>query len=408
MLTNQRRSHYKLFIALLITSHFVLTSAYEEEPIVATPPGFHVGDIQHEVATNQIVMQITLSASRDTIPVLYMSKEDWSSNNNLGDDVQTHPCESGDLANNNICCINAMIEQYQVSPSVLAMYDNSAICPYDTASSKWKKNFTEVSMNNPQLSEHLLKRSFSELDFLSVDTKSVAYNETVSVWENQQNIGTVYDHCNARCTGNNTGNNTGNSTDNETDECIATCIADCTVNGTGNGTGNSTVNCQIENITTNISTMETVMRYMDMLVYPAGVTYKILEVQDALFTVELRLNHEYLLPRTRITEVDSRDSGVSKYEFFVGVTFITLLPYTSSVSISTAQVSFEYFKSEFVFLSIATEQQATPVSQLDILIHQGKSSNSSSIRTYHGEPAGGPKSSRSPSLAFTRPRSRVT
>jgi hypothetical protein len=52
-----------------------------------------------------------------------------------------------------------------------------------------------------------------------------------------------------------------------------------------------------------------------------------------------------------------------------------LLPYTSDVSISSSQVSFEYFKSEFVFLSISTEQRQTPVDQLDIVIHQGKSVN---------------------------------
>jgi hypothetical protein len=304
-------NRHGLLLVLLLAIQHAAVVAYLEEPIAATPPGFHVGAIQHEVATNQIVMQITLTASMNTIPIMYISKEGWSSTEAESDNVQNHPCESGALANNNICCLNAVVEQYQVGPSMLDMHDNMGICPYNNATGTWAQNFTEVSNDNAQLRAHLMSNGIGDLDFLSSGSDHVPYNETVG----------------------------------------------------------ST------NTTTNITRLETITKYLNTLTYPDGVTYELLEVQDTMFTVELRLNHLYIKPRSRKTVIGSSSNGVAKYEFYIGVTFVTLLPYTSAVSISTAQVSFEYFKSEFVFLSIATEQRQTPVDQLDIVIHQGKSVN---------------------------------
>ncbi|KAJ1468014.1 hypothetical protein T484DRAFT_1755441 [Baffinella frigidus] len=145
---------------------------------------------------------------------------------------------------------------------------------------------------------------------------------------------------------------------------------------------NGTVNC-FENVTYNISKIQTLTKYFDRLTYPEGVSYKVLNVENGMFEVELRLNHLYMKPRSRETDVGGPPwNGGKKYEFYIGVTFVTLQPYTSSVSINTAQVSLEYFKSEFIFLSIATEQEATPVQQLDIVIHQAKSVNNNNQYQY--------------------------
>jgi hypothetical protein len=330
------KQHGLLFI-LLMTVQQEVSFAYLEEPIESHPPGFHVGAIQHEVATNQIVIQFTLSASMETIPVMYISKPDWSSQYVQSDNVQTHPCESGALANNNICCVNALLEQYQVGPSLMDMYNNQDICPYNNATAEWGKNYTQMSNENAQLRTHTMASSVGSLDFLSSGIDQVPYNETVgfreSIWQNN--------------------------------------VVNCTDN---NNTMNSTVDC-FENTTSNVTRLQQITKYLDTLTYPDSVSYKLLNVENTMFTVELRLNHEYLKSRSRKTVIDSSDSGVAKYEFYIGVTFITLLPYTSEVSISTAQVSFEYFKSDFVFLSISTEQRQTPVDQLDIVIHQGKSVN---------------------------------
>ncbi|KAJ1466677.1 hypothetical protein T484DRAFT_3632815 [Baffinella frigidus] len=303
----------------------------------------------------------------ETIPVMYISKTDWSSQYVQSDNVQTHPCESGALANNNICCVNALLEQYQVGPSLMDMYNNQDICPYNNATAEWGENYTQMSNENAQLRTHRMASSVGSLDFLSSGIDQVPYNETVGFWESiwQNNVvnctdnnNTVNcsDHCAAYCT--------GNSSANCTDTCVDGCIL--------NNTMNSTVDC-FENTTSNVTRLQQITKYLDTLAYPDSVSYKLLNVENTMFTVELRLNHEYLKPRSRKTVIDSSESGVAKYEFYLGVTFITLLPYTLEVSISTAQVSFEYFKSDFVFLSISTEQRQTPVDQLDIVIHQGKS-----------------------------------
>lgn len=227
--------------------------------------GFHVGEIQHEIATNQIVMQLTLSCSMDTIPILYISREGWSSTDPLSDNVKNHPCESGALANNNICCVNALLEKYQVGPSLLGMYENMDICPRDIETGAWAKNYTTVSTDNAQLSVHTMQDGVGNLDFLST--------------------GIEHDPPNANFT------------------------------------------------------------------YVKGVSYKLLAVQGAEFTLELRLTHEYLNVRSRKTITGLSGSGVAKYEFYIGVTFVTLQTYSSGVAISTAQVSFDYFKSDYVFMS---------------------------------------------------------
>jgi hypothetical protein len=269
--------------------------------------------------------------------------------------------------------LNALVGQYQVGPSMLGLYNNSGICPYDKVTGTWAKNFTQVSTDNAQLRAHLMSHGVGVLDFLSIGTAQVPYNENVTTWES------IWENHPVNCTGN---NNTVNCSeyciaycvDTGSANCTDNCITECAFNKTINGNGSGTVNC-FENTTTNITRLQTITKYLDTLTYPDGVTYKVLKVQGEMFTVELRLNHLYMKPRSRKTVIGSPSDGVAKYEFYIGATFVTLQPYTSAVSVSTAQVSFEYFKSEFVFLSIATEQRQTPVDQLDIVIHQGKSVN---------------------------------
>jgi hypothetical protein len=308
---------HRLLPILLLATQYTMVVAYIDAPIEVVLSGFHIGEIKHEVSTNQIVMQITLSASPNIIPMIYISKPGWDVDNPASENLSTHPCEGGTYVDNNVCCLNSVVANYQTGPCMHKLYDNSGICPYDNVTQIWAQNYTEMSSNNAQLREHLMA-GIGVLDFLSIGTENVSYIENVTVLDT----------------------------------------------------------------TTNISRVEQVTKYSDVLTYPEGVSYEVLDVQDGMFTVELRLNHLYLKPRSRKTEVDGSSSGVVKYEFYMGVTFVTLLPYTSAVSISTAQVSFEYFKSEFVFLSIATEQEATPVQQLDIVIQQAKSINNDNQYQY--------------------------
>jgi len=315
MATVTERIQCRLFCVLFLC---VFCNAYIDEPIMVTAPGFHVGTIEHDARTNQIILQITLSASMETVPIIYMSKKGWDETFPDSDNVAQNPCQQNAFGKNNICCINTLIEEYQVSPSIMALYNNTEICPYDDVSSSWKKTYTMPSSANPQLNRHNMITGNSNLDFLSLD---VPFNSSEHI--------------------------------------VAQNDSSPSLSG--------------------LSRQE---RYMQNLSYPMGVEYKLLSVENSLFVFELRMNHAYIKPRARQTVVGTPSNGVVRYEFYIGVTFLTLLPYGSGVSIASAQVSFEYSKSDFVFFSIATEQDRMPVQQLDIVIHQAKSVNDNKLYQY--------------------------
>jgi hypothetical protein len=307
-----------MFILLMSIQH-IIVFAYFDDEIKVTTAGFHVGKIQHEVATNQIVIQLTLSGSMNTIPILYISQEDWSLKSPRSDKVHTHPCENGVISKNNICCINSLILQYQVAPSMQNMYDNSNICPIDNDTGIGQQNYTVTSTENAHLSVHTIEKEMGLFDFLSTGFEDIPYNETVERWTS------IWHNSTVNCTDN-------NDTYSNKTECY-------------------------ESILANVSTHENITKYNKQLTYPTGVSYELLSIQDTTFRIELRLNHEYLKTRSRKTPLGSSPSGVVKYESYIGVTFVTLQPYSSGVSISTAQVAFEYFKSDHVFMSIAIKEE---------------------------------------------------
>lgn len=283
-----------LLICLLGT-----VQSYEEEEIVVKPPGFHVDDVYHEVESNQIVVKLSISSSDNTIPILYMSKEGWDVANPSSDNINKNPCEKGPESNNNICCLNTLVANYQVSPSMLALRNNSHICPYDNTTGLWSQNYTDISSENLDLFNHTMGVNRGYSDFLS------------------------------------------------------TGVNDSFV-------GNRS----------------------DALLYPDFVKYTVLGNSDGLVSIELRLSHLYVKPRSRKTIQGSSSSGMAKYQFYLGVTFVNLNDFSSGVGISSAQVSLEYYKSEFVFLSIATEQESTPVRQMDLVIHQARSTNNNNLYQY--------------------------
>jgi hypothetical protein len=339
----------RVLLLLLACALVPRASAYLEEVIVSDGAGFQVGPIVHDMNTNQIVLRVTLSASMNTVPILYLSKPGWDTASPQSDNLKQHPCESGSLANS-ICCVNALIDQYQVAPSVRTMYDNSGICPFNAATSTWGVNFTASSLSNNQLNSHMMVEALHENDFLSTGVDRVPYNVTVE----HNNTGS-----NNVSTGSNGSTGSGNGTSS---------------NGTGSGSNGTGSN--------GVMTWETLTKYLDVLSYPDNVAYSVLQEDQGMFTVELRLNHLYLEARSRKTETAATYGGVSKYEFYVGVTYVKLLGYTAGVAISTAQVTYEYFKSDFVFMSIATEQEATPVQQFDVVLHESKSLDNFNLYQY--------------------------
>lgn len=254
-------------------------------PMVQSEPrGFNVGRISHEVNTNQIVVRLNVTATDRTVPILYMSKEGWPETRPASSSLRSNPCEQGVYGNDNVCCINALVEAYQVAPSVEGIYGDPGVCARGAESGLWERNYTGTSMANSVLRSLVTSSDASKWDFLSV----------------------------------------GRAADGS-------------------------------------------------LQFPAGVESSVQLLSANTYGVELRVDHSYVKSRAMSTVVGSPDHGAFKYEFYVGVTFVTLLDYTGAVHVTSAQVTFDYFKSDFVFMSIATEQEATPVKQIDVVVHQGKS-----------------------------------
>ena len=254
------------------------------EVVMGEPRGFRVDTIYHEVNTNQIVVRLNVTATARTVPIIYMSQEGWPESNPASNLLSSNPCEQGAYADDNVCCINALIDGYQVAPSIAALYEDPGVCPRSAASGLWEKNYTQNSQDNGVLSGAATSRDMQRWDFLSVG-RDVAGD----------------------------------------------------------------------------------------LQFPPGVESRVQAVSADTYAVELRIDHDYVKSRARSSVVGPAADSTFKYEFYVGVTFVTLLDYTSSVDITSAQVAFDYFKSDFVFMSIATEKEATPVKRIDVVFHQGKS-----------------------------------
>jgi len=284
-----RRRHPRAGVLLWALAALLAASAPERgqgaAPMVQSEPrGFNVGTISHEVNTNQIVVRLNVTATDTTVPILYMSKEGWPETSPASSSLRSNPCEQGVYGDDNVCCINALVEAYQVAPSVAGIYGNPGVCARGAESGLWERNYTGSSMANSVLRSLVTSRDASAWDFLSV----------------------------------------GRAADGS-------------------------------------------------LQFPAGVEASVQPLSANTYGVELRVDHSYVKSRAMSTVVGSPDHGAFKYEFYVGVTFVTLLDYTGGVHVTSAQVTFDYFKSDFVFMSIATEQQATPVKQIDVVVHQGKS-----------------------------------
>ena len=109
--------------------------------------------------------------------------------------------------------------------------------------------------------------------------------------------------------------------------------------------------------------------------YGGGVTYKSIGTGNnyqilmtfplAYFSIGHGNGHH-----ARVTEPSN--IGTFKYEFFIGVVFISLRQNSPDTFIHVTQQNVEFTKSDFMFFSVATEQTQTPIKSVDIFVHQGK------------------------------------
>jgi len=279
--------------------------AYNEEAVEVQPSGFHVTSVEHEVDTNQIVMNVTVSAGERSVPLLFLSAVGA---NEATLTLSSHPCE-GTANDDNVCCLNSLISDYQVAPDMQGLLNDPSVCPGGT------QNMTKNSLYVDALSSRLPPGSLTTSDFLATGVQWVLEETTT-----RQNI---------------------------TD-------------------ANGIVTEQ------DVVTQNNVSRP----VYPEGVLYTVLEQIGDSYTIEVRLTHNYLSTRARATDMGS---GLFKYEFTMGATFVELMSHTNAVSITSAQALLTYYKSEFVFLSISSEQSRTPLDTLGVEIHQATSASNGGL-----------------------------
>ncbi|KAJ1469875.1 hypothetical protein T484DRAFT_1754194 [Baffinella frigidus] len=74
--------------------------------------------------------------------------------------------------------------------------------------------------------------------------------------------------------------------------------------------------------------------------------------------------------------------GTFKYEFFVGVVFISLVQNSGDTIIKVVQQNIEFTKSDFMFFSVATTQKRTPVDSVDLFVHQGQEGKGGKLLQY--------------------------
>lgn len=341
---------------------------YQEEFIDVQPSGFHMTSVAHEVETNQIVINVTVSAGQNSVPLMFLSKED-SAASTL--DILQHPCE-GSANDDDVCCLNALASDYQLAPDMQGLYNNSRVCPWDGNAGAFVKNMSENSLYNPELSVRLPPGAIANSEFLSTGRQywmENMSNTTENVWF------TCYEPCPVEEAAGSDGNAT-NATTNATSRRllqasnevadVSYCHVLCTPDANGSFANGTNFTEHRENVTMNWQEPRS------QLLYPEQVSYTVLSQDGDSFDVELRLTHAYLLPRAKHTDLGS---GLSKYEFTLGATFVELLSHTASVSITSVQTTLDYFKTEFVFLSISSEQARTPLDTLGVEIHQATSAS---------------------------------
>ena len=84
-------------------------------------------------------------------------------------------------------------------------------------------------------------------------------------------------------------------------------------------------------------------------------------------TIVLRMSMAYLEPRSRMTLVDL---NTFKYEFFVGIVFVTLKISSTEILTTVIQRNLEFTKSDIGVFAVGTEQEKSIIKQVDSFLHQ--------------------------------------
>ena len=232
--------------------------AYNEEAVEVQPSGFHVTSVEHEVDTNQIVMNLTVSAGERSVPLLFLSSVGA---NEATLTLSSHPCE-GNANDDDVCCLNNLISDYQVAPDMQDLSNDPTVCPGGT------QNMTKNSLYVDALSSRLPPGSLTTSDFLATGVEWVLEEVTT-----RQNI----THANGTVT-------------------------------------------EQDVVTQN--------KRLALCLFPKECRIQCCSKSVTSYMIEVRLTHDYLKTRARATDMGS---GLFRYEYTMGATFVELMSHTNAV-----------------------------------------------------------------------------
>lgn len=268
-------------LQLVLMSH--RAHSFPDIPTAVKPLGFHVLDVVQDKGTQLIQVIYNITASSSVVAIPYFSKSNWWKVDGANQwDIKNNPCYGSD----DLCCIKALYDTYQVDRSDGAWYDGT-----DTEDPLCVDGVNAIvgrSIDNVPLYE-------------------MSYPSTI----------------------------------------VASDILMDTLNTFTEADGLSYSSVLHGDV------------YMVTMTFPLRYFIPVLENGGGHANIALERNVE----------------GVVKYQFFIGVVFITPRRSDNSVYIDVVQQNIEFTKSDFMFFSTATDQDRTPVHSVDLFIHQGRSSS---------------------------------
>jgi hypothetical protein len=148
---SRMRPLFMAMVCLAYISSYVVEGQYTDEQSVVIPPAFQVVNVEQNTTTQQIVVTLRVGGGSKHVPILYMSKPDWSTNTPTQMEVSEHPCQpqfSGFTNIDKTCCLEDFVAQYQTGPDMKARFaNNSDVCVADVSTVSSPSNGS-VAFNN--------------------------------------------------------------------------------------------------------------------------------------------------------------------------------------------------------------------------------------------------------------------
>ena len=139
---------------------------YMDESVVIVPPAFSVLSVEQNTTTQQIVVQLRVGGGSKHVPLLYMSKQSWSTDNPGQIDVNENPCQptfDGPEREDKTCCLEEFVGAYQTATDIEDRFrDNTGVCNEQgvslvTSPSNSAQVFQNIHFPTPLIESQLLQ-----------------------------------------------------------------------------------------------------------------------------------------------------------------------------------------------------------------------------------------------------------